>query len=494
MISQIRARHARLPTKLVANARFVRRTIKRVLLVRLAQAVRKLAPVAKSACSLLKPRDVVQIGLTASIVLGTLQFASAQYRVGADQTGLLRPVEIDAIAAPKGALVLALGDRLKVSFFEKVEAADDAPSGNAAASNIVERVELTGEYVVQQDGNLFLPLVGPTAVAGKTTQQVQDAMRKAFQRTFGRDAKISLVIVEREPVYVVGPIARPGAFKYSPGMTVLHAIALAGGFEGASADVMQYLEAMRETERVQKTVERLKILLARSAVLMGERLGQQTESSPRLIELAGAAAAEALLADVARVRKLAAASREAQIAALDAVISATRKELKSLHARSALIQANIDARQERLNELSSLRDRGSGSGFTLLQARTDVGDVQERLQDIWVAVSRAELRLAQSEQERVKVLTDAEIDRDRDLLQTESEIAQEVVALGMSRHLVSTITKKSYNLPGAKPDVSFRIVRRSPAGPIDLVSDETSPLMPGDLINISNKTESARVN
>jgi chromosome segregation ATPase len=194
------------------------------------------------------------------------------------------------------------------------------------------------------------------------------------------------------------------------------------------------------------------------------------------------------------VRKLAAASREAQIAALDAVISATRKELKSLHARSALIQANIDARQERLNELSSLRDRGSGSGFTLLQARTDVGDVQERLQDIWVAVSRAELRLAQSEQERVKVLTDAEIDRDRDLLQTESEIAQEVVALGMSRHLVSTITKKSYNLPGAKPDVSFRIVRRSPAGPIDLVSDETSPLMPGDLINISNKTESARVN
>jgi polysaccharide biosynthesis/export protein ExoF len=275
---------------------------------------------------------------------------------------------------------------------------------------------------------------------------------------------------------------------------VLHAIALAGGFEGASADVMQYLEAMRETERVQKTVERLKILLARSAVLMGERLGQQAEASPRLIELAGATAAEMLLADVARVRKLTAASRETQIAGLDAVISATRKELKSLQARSALIQANIDARQERLNELSSLRDRGSGSGFTLLQARTDVGDVQERLQDIWVAVSRAELRLAQSEQERVKVLTDAEIDRDRDLLQTESEIAQEVVVLGMSRHLVSTITKKSYNLPGAKPDVSFRIVRRSPAGPIDLVSDETSLLMPGDLINISNKTESARVN
>ena len=427
-------------------------------------------------------------------MLGTLQFASAQYRVGTNQMGLRRAVEIDEIAAPKGALVLALGDRLKISFFEKVEAADDPSSGNAAASNIVERAELTGEYVVQHDGNLFLPLLGPTAVVGKTTQQVQDAMSKTFQRTFGREAKISLVIAEREPIYIVGPIARPGTFKYSPGMTVLHAIALAGGFEGASADVMQYLEAMRETERVQKTVERLKVLLARKAVLIGERLGQQAETSPLLIELVGATAAETLLADVARMRKLTTANREIQIAGLDAVISATRKEATSLQARAGLIQANINARQERLNDLSALRDQGSGSGFALLQARTDVGDVQERLQDIWVAVSRAELRLAQTEHEKVKVGTDAEIDRDRDLMQTESEIAQEVVALGMSRHLVSAITKKTYNLPGAKPDVSFRIVRRSPVGPIDLACDETSLLMPGDLINISKKTEAARVN
>jgi polysaccharide biosynthesis/export protein ExoF len=512
MISRIRDWHANQTIPGFANARLALRRIKLVrmrltqaakelalaarmagsrLRMSLAQAVRKLALAANSTGPLLKVRDLVQIGLTTAIVLATLQLASAQYRVGAEQARLLRPVEIDSIAATRGELLFALGDRLKISFFEKIETADTS-SGNTAASSIVERAELTGEYSVQQDGNLFLPLLGPTAVAGKTTQQVEDAMRRAFERTFGRQAKISLIITEREPVYVMGPVGRPGAFKYSPGMTVLHAIALAGGFEGASADVMQYLEAMRETERVQKTVERLKVLLARQAVLMGEHLGQPVEVPPRLIELAGAAGAETLLADITRMRTQTAASRDAQITGLDAVISATRKELKSLQARAVLTQANIDARQERLNDLSDLRDRGSGNGFVLLQARTDVGDVQERLQEVWVAVSRAELKLVQAEQEKVKILTDAGIERDRDLFQTESEIAHELVALGMSRHLVSTITKKSYNLPGAKPDVNFRIVRRSSSGPIDLAGEETTPLMPGDLINISNKTK--RVN
>ena len=128
----------------------------------------------------------------------------------------------------------------------------------------------------------------------------------------------------------------------------------------------------------------------------------------------------------------------------------------------------------------------------MLQARTDLEDVQERMQEALSAITRTELRLAQSEQERVKLVADAEIERERDLVATENEIAQEWVMLATSRHLVSAITKKAYNLPGAKQNLTFQVVRRTAAGPDQFSADEATLLQPGDLIRISSKIEATR--
>ena len=62
----------------------------------------------------------------------------------------LRASEIESLAAnDSNSFVLSLGDRLKISFFETFEAGRDAGLSH------VERVELSGEYTVQQDGNMF---------------------------------------------------------------------------------------------------------------------------------------------------------------------------------------------------------------------------------------------------------------------------------------------------------------------------------------------------
>ena len=301
---------------------------------------------AKVYWSHLTPEQAIQIGVA---IIIALQIVSARH-AGSE----VRAAEMNALAVRNaGTLTLSIGDRVKAIFFERIQTADDTTT----SSNVVERVELTGEYTVQQDGNLFLPLLGPTHGAGKTIQQVLTMMEMAFKSTFDREAIISLVIIEREPIYVVGPVSRPGTFKYTPGMTILHAVALSGGFDGSSADVMQYLEAIRETERVQRGAERLKRLLARSTVLRAERLGQPIETPASLVELAGMSGAEALLADVVNLRKLLADARKAQSVGLDTAISSAKRELESLQTRAAHIQSNIKARSERLNELRLLRDR-----------------------------------------------------------------------------------------------------------------------------------------
>src|SRR5215208_1431318 len=63
----------------------------------------------------------------------------------------------------------SIGDKLKITFFEQLQ------SGPKLLSALIERPELTGEYVVQQDGHVFLPLLGPIEVFGQTTQSLEQA-------------------------------------------------------------------------------------------------------------------------------------------------------------------------------------------------------------------------------------------------------------------------------------------------------------------------------
>ena len=58
----------------------------------------------------------------------------------------------------------AVGDKLKIAVFEQI---GPQLSGRYLGASAVERTELSGEYTVQEDGNIYIPLVGPVAVAGE---------------------------------------------------------------------------------------------------------------------------------------------------------------------------------------------------------------------------------------------------------------------------------------------------------------------------------------
>ena len=99
-------------------------------------------------------------------------------------------------------------------------------------------------------------------------------------------------------------------------MTVLHAIALARGLESTAADVSQFLETMRENERLQKSVVRLRKLLVRSTVLKTERArwGGSVRNLHPTARLASHSEAEGLIAEVVSLRKLSAEGRQARLA------------------------------------------------------------------------------------------------------------------------------------------------------------------------------------
>lgn len=85
---------------------------------------------------------------------------------------------------------------------------------------------------VDIDGTIAVPFVGQVPAEGVTLS----ALRQTLTDDLVRDGRIQTVdvtveIVEYRPFYMAGDVARPGAVPFRPGLTVRHAVALAGGYE-----------------------------------------------------------------------------------------------------------------------------------------------------------------------------------------------------------------------------------------------------------------------
>ena len=375
-----------------------------------------------------------------------------------------------------------IGDHLKISFFERIDAAD--ASSAPAPSDLVERVELSGEYIVQEDGNLFLPLIGSVLAAGQSPQGFQDQLAKLFKSALNRNAKVSIILTEREPIYVVGSITRPGTYKYTPGMTVMHAIALAEGLEGANAEFSRAAESIRGRERLDRAVKHLHALLARQAVLIAERDGRPPVAL-RLVTLAGQSMAQDLMAKDVAERKLAIAARETQSSALDATITLAQKELEILRGRLTNVEVSIKNRSERLDTLDSMRSRGTSSDFGSHQVRGELADVLDRADTAKSSIAQIEQKVSQARHDKMKLEVDAQIELHRALGAIDNDIADEDLTVVASERLIRAAGNALHTRMITPQNVALAIVRRTPVGQKRIPADGMSVLQPGDLLEIA---------
>ena len=378
-----------------------------------------------------------------------------------------------------------IGDHLKIAFFERTDNGNDAIPMHPASVEYVERVELSGEYLVQENGCVFLPLLGSLAVAAQTPQQVQDHLIALYKMSMGRNAKVSIVLTEREPIYIVGSIKKPGTYRYTPGMTVMHAVALSDGLEGLNSDFSKAAESIREQERLERSAQHLKILLARQAVFIAERESRQPVAPKRLVGLTGDAAAQTLISKLVDEYHTAVAGREAQKNALEATIDAATKELEILRGRMTHIEASLKNRSEHFDTLNSMQQRGSLSENTMYQARNELSDVQERGDGVKLSIAQTEEKLSQAQHDKMKLEMDNKIELNNELTTIENEIAEENLTLLSGERLLSAVGSPGHESALTPNNVSFIINRRTAHGIQRLTVDAMSLLQAGDLLEIN---------
>jgi protein involved in polysaccharide export with SLBB domain len=103
-------------------------------------------------------------------------------------------------------------------------------AGDLAAVTVFRHDDLSGEFEVDGAGRITLPLLGQLPALGYSTRQVEAAITAKLQPDYLLNPSVSVQVLSYRPFYIVGEVKQPGSYPYVNGMTVIQAVALAGGF------------------------------------------------------------------------------------------------------------------------------------------------------------------------------------------------------------------------------------------------------------------------
>lgn len=147
------------------------------------------------------------------LLVVSLALAGCQKTVASNEPAGAAAYEAIAVTQPAtgGEYRLRTGDRIDVRVLREDEFSKD-------------------KVLVDQSGNVSLPLIGSVPAAGQTQDELALAIRDRLAATFLRDPRVSVMIETAAPVTlaVEGDVEDPGVYEIVPGSTLLTALAQAG--------------------------------------------------------------------------------------------------------------------------------------------------------------------------------------------------------------------------------------------------------------------------
>ena len=433
------------------------------------------------------------ISVLALVVLTTIPGTREGRTAEAD-----RPQEAPPIRTRTGT-PLRIGDKINLAVFEKIEHQEDKWASHSRLPDLsrsfLQRAEVSGERAIQDDGGISLPFLGQVPVAGLTGPELEAAVAKSFEAVFHRPAFVTILSVEHRPIYIAGPVKNPGSYKYSPGITVLHAIALAGGLERPAEETWRAIEAVQEGTKVENARTTVSRTLARVAVLRAERDGVPVSVPPRLVKLIGETEAAAFVSDEKALRSLVLSTRQAREAALSAAVEAAKNELDLANARLSPLEANIKLRTDRLNAMTSLSTTGVASRAQLTEVQTALFDVESRKQEALGALAAAKHRLEKAKEEAIQFHLENQSQVEIEIDGGNKTIADNITTIESGRATLNAIqVSLARQMQLAKnTEYSLEIVRITADGNELIQADELTELEPGDLVRLKPPTAKEQV-
>jgi polysaccharide export outer membrane protein len=270
-------------------------------------------------------------------------------------------------------------------------------AGDKIGVNVFGQPDLSGESTVDQSGNLRLPIVGDIYAVNLTLSELEGSIAHALAQGYVHNPTVSVKIAEFGPIYVLGLVRVPGLYPYREGLSVLGAIARAGGIgtsesrqSGVLGDLLQAEERVRLLE-----ISRM-ALLAKRARLIALQNGDDRIDFP---DLSGFVIDPARIAQIRDGEQLA-FTGERQAAQQET--EALQKQVPRLEAEIASLnhQAELELQQRNLNhelvaDLEQLTKTGLARKSTYIEVRREEARIDGNIGRLKSESLKAELSIGE---------------------------------------------------------------------------------------------------
>jgi polysaccharide export outer membrane protein len=364
---------------------------------------------------------------------------------------------------------LAPGDRLTIAVFDEPQ--------------------LSGDFFIDGDGDVLLPVAGSAKIGGLTLAEAQELIQKQFADGVLLRPAVSVRIKEYRPIFVTGAVKRPGGYRFIFGESVKAAIATAGGVGQAIeqpttvavSDFVTAVGRVRELEGDQVS------LLVRKARLEAQRDERDNFVMPLFVglnarnaDLEGAYSAEN---DV--LLRLQEAYRD-QIAALQKQRPRIEAEIKAVTEQIASQNERLDIVNGRIADLEPLFSKGMLRKEILINQRIEKTLVESQLSNLEAQVAH----LRQTMGDLDVRLGDAKATYVRQVLEQLQETTQHLreieTTLGPARKLLE-IKAEGASEMNDEADYIILIGRVEQGRLVNFDATSETTLLPGDVVEVKRK-------
>jgi protein involved in polysaccharide export with SLBB domain len=355
---------------------------------------------------------------------------------------------------------------------------------------VQEWPDLTGEYAVNPDGVVSLPLIGNINVVGLNLSDLAREISDRVQRrsAAAERAFAAVEIAQYRPFAILGDVQRPGQYPYRPGLTVLEAISLAGGYYRADGSGQLRRDVALATGDINTQKAKLNRLIAHEARLKAvlDRR-EDIPLPPELAKLKDDPAVSAMLKNEQAALALENEMKRTEREAFEAVRSLYQNEIGSLRGQVEALSPEKESIGTQLNQLRAMAAKGLALSPSIFALERSLAQVSNEQMNAETAIVRANESITSAEQRVNQLQQERDLVNSKDLQQTRDELAEAHAKIGATTLLldemqIDAAAEARFSADGERPH--FIILRRDGDRIKQLMADETTFVAPDDVIKI----------
>ena len=349
-------------------------------------------------------------------------------------------------------------------------------------SEVFEWKVLNQDYIVDADGSVSVPLVGDIPAAGLTKTALGQTIGERLRANLGLNSAINVIveIVECRPFYVMGNVNKPGEYPYRPGMTVLQAVSIAGGYvtnRDPRTEVIDENE-MRGAWGV------LSELAARKERLTAELNGKLLQYSPQLKQQNDPLMQVSLIQE----ERIFNANRDAEskeLRSLQELEDFYTQLITTLDSQLQINAKTVALSTSQMHDLDSLLAKGLTTRSRELEVTLQSTQVQSEALRLQSELVRARQELSKTKIAVAQIESNRTMRAAKELRDTQAEINE------MERKFALRAKLLIYAGDEGAMQRTFKILRPTVAGAKELVVAEDERIQPGDVLEVNFQPRAA---